>query len=76
MEEENQEQAQPQQINTHGRWVKYSEWQPLEVGKSYRVIVQGDCLMALSKNTPTVGIKTNSMEFTASEDYVLWIKTL
>lgn len=69
------EQAQPQQINTHGRWVKYSEYQPLETGKSYRVTVQGDCLMALSKVEPTVGIKTNSMEFTASE-YSLWIKTL
>ena len=70
------EQAQePQQINTHGRWVKYSEYQPLEIGKSYRVTVNGDCLMALSKVEPTVGIKTNQMEFTASE-YSLWIKTL
>lgn len=75
MEEENQEQAQPQQINTHGRWVKYSEYYPLEIGKSYRVTVNGDCLMALSKVKPTVGIKTNQMEFTASE-YSLWIKTL
>lgn len=64
----------PLQINTHGKWKKFSEYQPLEIGKSYRVSVAGDCLMALSKTEPTVGIKTNSMEFTASE-YELWIRT-
>lgn len=65
---------EPVKVNTHGRWMKYSEFEPLEIGKSYRVTVAGDCMMALSKTKPTVGIKTNSMEFTASE-YELWILT-
>lgn len=66
---------QPTKVNTHGRWIKYSEFEPLEVGKSYRVTVAGDCMMALSKNTPTIGIKTNSFEFTASPEYELWVMT-
>ena len=66
---------EPTRVNTHGRWMKYSEFEPLEVGKSYRVTVAGDCMMALSKNTPTIGIKTNSFEFTASDEYSLWIMT-
>lgn len=66
---------QPTKVNTHGRWMKYSEFEPLEVGKSYRVSVAGDCMMALSKNTPTIGIKTNSFEFTASPEYELWVLT-
>ena len=66
---------EPTKVNTHGRWMKYSTFEPLEVGKSYRVTVAGDCMMALSKNTPTIGIKTNSFEFTASQEYELWIMT-
>lgn len=66
---------QPTKVNTHGRWMKYSTFEPLEVGKSYRVAVAGDCMMALSKNTPTIGIKTNSFEFTASPEYELWVMT-
>lgn len=66
---------QPTKVNTHGRWMKYSEFEPLETGKSYRVTVAGDCMMALSKNTPTIGIKTNSFEFTASPKYELWVLT-
>ena len=66
---------QPTKVNTHGRWMKYSEFQELETGKSYRVTVAGDCMMALSKNTPTIGIKTNSFEFTASDEYELWVMT-
>ena len=63
-----------QQINTHGRWVKYSEYYPLEVGKSYKVNINGDCLMALSADIPSAGIKTNQLEFTEGEQ-TLWIKT-
>ena len=66
---------EPTKVNTHGRWMKYSTFEPLEVGKSYRVTVAGDCMMALSKNTPTIGIKTNSFEFTASDEYELWVMT-
>ena len=66
---------EPTRVNTHGKWMKYSEFEPLEVGKSYRVSVAGDCMMALSKNTPTIGIKTNSFEFTASPEYELWVLT-
>lgn len=66
---------QPTKVNTHGKWMKYSEFEPLEVGKSYRVSVAGDCMMALSKNTPTIGIKTNKFEFTASDEYELWVLT-
>lgn len=66
---------QPTKVNTHGKWMKYSEFQELETGKSYRVTVAGDCMMALSKNTPTIGIKTNIFEFTASPEYELWVLT-
>ena len=66
---------EPTKVNTHGKWMKYSTFEPLEVGKSYRVTVAGDCMMALSKNTPTIGIKTNSFEFTASPEYELWVLT-
>lgn len=66
---------EPTKVNTHGKWMKYSEFEPLEVGKSYRVTVAGDCMMALSKTTPTIGIKTNSFEFTASPEYELWVLT-
>jgi hypothetical protein len=77
MEEEliEEQPKQPTKVNTHGRWMKYSEFETLETGKSYRVTVAGDCMMALSKTTPTIGIKTNSFEFTASDEYSLWVLT-
>lgn len=63
------------QINTRGRWVKYSEYRPLEDGKSYHMTFDGDCMVALSKTTPVSGMKVPSLDFTKTEGVELWIKT-
>ena len=61
------------QINTHGKWEKYP--QELEDGKNYRITIQGDCLVALSSEKPTLGVKSKELEFTKQPSVDLWIKT-
>ena len=64
---------EPTRVNTHGRWEKYPE--ELEDGKSYRISIKGDCLVALSSEKPTLGIKVKELEFTKQSNVDLWIFT-
>lgn len=77
MDEEviNEPAKQPTKVNTHGRWMKYSEFQELEDNKSYNVKIKGSCLIAFSATQPTSGIKVNEISFTKQPDVDLWIMT-
>ena len=64
-------------INTHGRWQPFEvlAHQEHEIGKTYKISVQGDCLFAVSKDVPTNGIQTNEITYTKDDTNRLWIKT-
>ena len=46
-----------------------------EIGKTYKIQIQGDCMFAISKEKPTNGLKTNEIEYTKDSNNILWIKT-
>lgn len=64
-------------INTHGKWRKFenaSDTQ-FELGKTYKIEVEGNCEFAVSANEPVAGMQTNSINYTHAENIYLWIKT-
>lgn len=64
-------------IETKGKWQPFEAMtqQTFEVGKTYKINVQGDCLFAISKDRPTAGIGTNEITYTKDSENTLWIKT-
>ena len=77
MDEELIEQSEPIIIETKGKWQPFEAMtnQTFEVGKTYKIKVQGDCLFAISKDRPTSGFGTNEITYTKDNDTQLWIKT-
>ena len=80
MEEEIIEQVEEQEpliIETKGKWQPFEVMAKtdLEVGKTYHLNFGGICEIAVSKEKPTAGIKTASIDYTKDETNRLWIKT-
>lgn len=69
--------AEPLKINTHGEWelIEHFMEQKFEVGKTYRIAVDGHCQFMISVDKPTVGMTTNEITYTKQEGQNLWIKT-
>ena len=68
---------EPIRIETKGKWQKF-EWvsrQTFEVGKTYKITIDGVCEFAISKDLPTGGLKTNEIEYTKDNENFLWIRT-
>ena len=74
--EQEQEQELPV-IETKGKWRKFEVMinRTLEVGKTYRIKINGDCLLAVSAERPVNGLKTNVIEYTKEEGTDLWVYT-
>lgn len=64
-------------VETRGEWRKFEKasGQTFEIGKTYNIVVDGNCEFAVSAEKPTAGINTNTINFTAVEGVYLWIKT-
>ena len=69
--------AEKVEINTHGRWQPFEAMtqKELEVGHTYKITVNGDCLLTISPNRPTAGMGTNGLTYTKDEVNKLWILT-
>ena len=72
-----EQEQEPLIIETKGKWQKFEVMtnQTFEVGKTYRITVQGDCLFAISAEKPTAGIGTSEITYTKDNNNILWIKT-
>lgn len=68
---------EPLPIETKGKWQPFEAMtgQTHEVGKTYKIHVNGICEFAISKDRPTDGMRTNDMTYTKKSDTQLWIKT-
>lgn len=64
-------------IETRGKWQPFEvmSGETLEIGKTYNIKVDGNCEFSISKNIPTVGIRTNEISYTKDSEHILWIKT-
>ena len=71
------EESEPLVIETRGKWRKFSTMANVtfEVGKTYKIKVQGECLLAVSAERPTAGMQTNEITYTKEEGTDLWIYT-
>ena len=69
--------AEPLVIETKGKWRKFDTMANVtfEVGKTYKINVQGDCLFAVSAERPTTGFGANEISYTKEEGSDLWIFT-
>lgn len=79
-EQQEEEQSQPLIIETKGKWKDFEviSGQVFEVGKTYKLSVQGQCKFAISPTKPTSiddGMGTNEITFKKSETNKLWIIT-
>lgn len=77
IEQEQEQEQEPIIINTYGKWKQFENitGQMHEVGHTYKITVQGDCLLAISPEKPTAGIKTNELTYTKDDVNKLWIMT-
>ena len=68
---------EPMTIATSGDWMRLENVmaKEFEVGKTYHIKVRGNCEFMVSKDKPTMGIKSNEITFTKEPDMDLWIKT-
>lgn len=71
---------EPLVIETRGKWKDFevASKQEFEVGKTYKIEVQGKCMFAISPTKPESlddGMGTNSITFTKNEIKKLWIIT-
>ena len=70
---------EPLIIETKGTWQPFeaAARQEHEVGQTYKVTINGNCLFAISKENerPTAGIQTNEITYTKDDTNILWIKT-
>ena len=64
-------------IETKGKWQPFEAMtqQTFEVGKTYKIKVDGNCQFMISKDRPTFGFGTNEITYTKDNDNTLWIKT-
>ena len=64
-------------IETKGKWQPFEVMtrQTLEEGKTYEIEVDGVCEFAISKERPTIGIKTSKISYTKDNENKLWILT-
>lgn len=64
-------------INTHGTWNKFETVAKMEfeIGKTYRISVEGTCEFGIGAKEPKTGINSNKIEFKANDKEFLWIKT-
>ena len=64
-------------IETRGKWRKFDTitQTTFEVGKTYKIQVQGQCEFAVSAERPTAGMQTNEIVYTKEEGTDLWILT-
>lgn len=72
--------VEPLIIETKGKWkdFEYVSGREFEVGKTYKIEVQGQCKFAISPNKPESvddGMGTNSITFKKNETNKLWIIT-
>lgn len=76
-EPETVNEPEPLVIETKGKWqmFEYMAKVKFEIGKTYKIQIQGDCMFAISKEKPTNGLKTNEIEYTKDSNNILWIKT-
>ena len=79
-EEEIIEQQEPLHIETKGKWRDFEAISlvEFEIGKTYKINVNGQCKFAISPTRPTSiddGMGTNSITFTKNETNKLWIIT-
>ena len=76
----NEPEQEPLVIETRGKWKDFEviSGQEFEVGKTYKLSVQGQCKFAISAVKPTSiddGMGTNEITFKKSETNKLWIIT-
>lgn len=74
------EEPQPLVIETKGKWRDFEviSGREFEIGKTYKIEVQGQCKFAISATKPTSvddGMGTNSITFKKNETNKLWIIT-
>lgn len=64
-------------IETKGKWQPFEAMtgQDFEIGKTYKIEVEGICEFAISHEKPNFGIITNEISYTKDKDNTLWIKT-
>ena len=64
-------------IETKGKWQPFEVLAKIEfeIGKTYKLNFAGVCEVAVSKDKPTIGIKTNEITYTKDDVNRLWIKT-
>lgn len=64
-------------VETKGKWqpFEYMTRQTFELGKTYKIKIKGVCELAVSKDKPTSGLKTNEIEYTKTEGADLWVRT-
>ena len=65
-------------IETKGKWQPFEIMADItfEIGKTYKINVEGNCEFAISKEKPTGGgLATNEIKYTKNSDNKLWIKT-
>lgn len=71
------ENQKPIVIETFGKWqpFEYMSGKTFEVGKIYRVKVNGDCQLMISPTKPTSGFGSKEICFRKDDVNRLWIKT-
>lgn len=76
-DEEIIQQPEPLIIETKGKFQPFEAMtgQTHEVGHTYKIHVDGVCELAISKDRPLNGMRTNEMTYTKNSDTQLWIKT-
>lgn len=69
--------TEPLIIETKGKWQPFEAMtgQEMEVGKTYKITIAGQCEFMISPDRPTFGFGTNEIIYTKDNVNKLWIKT-
>lgn len=64
-------------IDTKGKWqpLEAMTGEQMEVGKTYKIHIDGVCEFGLSEDKPLAGIQTNDITYTKNDKIKLWIRT-
>lgn len=64
-------------IDTKGKWqpLEAMTGEEMEIGKTYKIHIDGVCEFGLAENKPEAGIQTNDITYTKNDKIKLWIKT-
>ena len=64
-------------IETKGKWQPFEVMtkQTFEMGKTYKINVDGNCLFAISKDRPTSGMGADEITYIKDSENTLWILT-